>query len=202
MPFLLGLTGNIGCGKSTIGQHLSRRYAAEYIDADRLVHALYAPGSPETHAIAQRFGPELLQPDGAIDRRRLGDIVLRDPDAMRQLEALLDPGVLQAISDRLRQTTAAVVVLDAIRLIESGLGQRCDTIWVVVCDQSAQLERLLSRGFTPEQARVRITAQTPAESKVAHADVVITNNGSLEELLAQVDRAWNSTVAQVLGESL
>src|SRR5919201_3725767 len=154
MPFLLGLTGNIGCGKSTIGQHLSRRYAAEYIDADRLVHALYAPGSPETHAIAQRFAPELLQPDGAIDRRRLGDIVLRDPDAMRQLEALLDPGVLQAISDRLRQTTAAVVALDAIRLIESGLRQRCDTIWVVVCDQSAQLERLLSRGFTPEQARL------------------------------------------------
>jgi len=93
VPFLLGLTGNIACGKSTVGQLLADRYGAEYVDADRLVHALYAAGTPETAAIARRFGQELVGPEGTIDRRKLGDRVLADRAALRDLEQILDPGV-------------------------------------------------------------------------------------------------------------
>src|SRR5205085_5803628 len=84
MPFLLGLTGNIACGKSTVGQLLADRYAADYVDADRLVHALYASGTPETRAIADRFGADLLRDDGTIDRRRLGDMVMSNTAALRE----------------------------------------------------------------------------------------------------------------------
>src|SRR5437763_1323892 len=158
--FLLGLTGNIACGKSTVGQLLADRYAAEYIDADRLVHALYAPGTPETLAIARRFGQDLLTPEGTIDRRRLGDLVLTDPAVLRDLERLLDPGVMRAIQARLDQTVAGVVVIDAIRLIESGLAARCQAVWVVVCEREVQLARLqASRGLSREQAELRVAAQ-------------------------------------------
>jgi dephospho-CoA kinase len=88
VAFVLGLTGNIACGKSSVGQILTENYAAEYVDADRLVHALYAAGTPQTQAIADRFGSDLLQADGTIDRRRLGDIVLADPPALRDLERI------------------------------------------------------------------------------------------------------------------
>jgi dephospho-CoA kinase len=195
VPFLLGLTGNIACGKSTVGQLLAERFGADYVDADRLVHALYASGTPETRAIAERFGEHLLNADATIDRRRLGDAVLGDPDALRDLERILDPGVRTAIAGRITQTTASVVVLDAIRLIEGGLAARCDAVWVVVCDRDAQMQRLqAARGLSAEQAALRIAAQTSAEEKLRHATVVITNSGSLQDLAEQVETAWNSTV--------
>jgi dephospho-CoA kinase len=196
VPFLLGLTGNIACGKSTVGQLLAERFGADYVDADRLVHALYTSGTPETRAIAARFGADLLrQEDGTIDRRRLGDVVLGDRVALRDLERILDPGVKQAIADRIAQTRAAVLVLDAIRLIEAGTAARCDAVWVVVCDRDSQMQRLqASRGMSAEQAALRIAAQTPAEEKVRHATAVITNHGTLEELAAEVEAAWQRTV--------
>jgi dephospho-CoA kinase len=195
MPFLLGLTGNIACGKSSVGLLLAERFGAEYVDADRLVHALYASGTPETLAIAERFGAGLLREDGTIDRRRLGDAVLSQPAALRDLERILDPGVSQAIADRLARTPAPVVVLDAIRLIEAGLAQRCDAVWVVVCDADAQMQRLqASRGLSAEQAALRIAAQSPAEDKLRHATAVITNRGTLDDLANQVQTAWTTTV--------
>src|SRR5215204_6173234 len=97
VAFLLGLTGNIACGKSSVGRLLAAQYGADYIDADRLVHELYAAGTPETRAIVERFGADLLTPAGTIDRRRLGDLVLPDPAALRDLEAILNPGVRRAI---------------------------------------------------------------------------------------------------------
>lgn len=202
MPFLLGLTGNIACGKTSVGQLLTERFGAEYVDADRLVHALYAPGTPETRAIAQRFGDELVQPDGTIDRRRLADIVLGDRSALRDLEAILDPAVMRAIAARVAQTSARVLVLDAIRLVESGLSDRCDTLWVVVCDRASQIQRLqASRGLSAEQAALRVEAQTPAEDKLRHARAVISNTGTLDELAEQVAAAWARTVAPRLGPS-
>ena len=198
-PFLLGLTGNIACGKSTVGQLLSERYGAEYVDADRLVHALYAAGTAETAAIAARFGANLLQSDGTIDRRRLGDLVMTSNAALRDLERILDPGVGRAIVERVEHTTAGVVVLDAIRLIESGIADHCDTVWVVLCDRDVQLQRLqASRGLSREQAAVRIAAQRPADEKLRHADAVITNNGSLDDLLRQIHAAWAATVEPAL----
>ena len=198
-PFVLGLTGNIACGKSTVGQALSERYGAEYVDADRLVHTLYAPGTPETVAIAARFGAHLLRSDGTIDRRRLGDLVMSNSHALRDLERILDPAVGRAIAQRVGGTTARVVVLDAIRLVESGIADHCDTVWVVVCDPDLQLERLqASRGLTREQAALRIAAQRPAEEKLRHARAVVANNGSLDDLLQQLDAAWDQTVRPAL----
>jgi dephospho-CoA kinase len=199
VPFVLGLTGNIACGKSTVGQLLTERYGANYIDADRLVHALYAAGTPETQAIAARFGAGLLRSDGTIDRRRLGDAVMADRAALRDLERILDPGVRRAIEERLISSASGVVVLDAIRLIEGGLYRRCDAVWVVVCDPELQVERLESmRHFSREQASLRVAAQPPAEDKVRHATAVITNNGSLAGLEAQVNAAWRTTVEPFL----
>jgi dephospho-CoA kinase len=193
--FLLGLTGNIACGKSTVGQLLAERFGADYVDADRLVHALYAAETVETRAIADRFGHDLLMDDGTIDRRRLGDTVLVDRAALADLEGILNPGVRRAIDDRIARASAPVLVLDAIRLIEGGLAERCDTIWVVVCTQDAQMQRLqASRGMTAEQAALRIVAQSPAEDKVRLAHAVITNQGSVEDLAKQVDAAWRQTV--------
>lgn len=201
-PFLLGLTGNIACGKSSVGELLRTRYAADYIDADRLVHALYAPGTSETQAIAARFGQHLLGPDGTIDRRQLGDRVLGDPAALRELERILDPGVRAAIERRLASSDARVVVLDAIRLLEGGLAARCQAVWVVVCDPSLQRQRLQSsRGLSAEQAALRVAAQRPQAEKAAQATAVISNDGTLDELAMQVEQAWQRTVAPYLASA-
>ena len=196
MVFLLGLTGNIACGKSTVGKLLAERYAADYVDADLLVHQLYEAGTPETAAVAARFGADLLREDGTVDRRRLGDRVLGDPAALRELEAILNPGVRGAIERRIASSSAAVVVLDAIRLIEAGLYQRCDAVWVVACDREVQIQRLMdSRAMTREQAALRVDSQRPIEEKIAHATEVIQNRGSLDDLAEQVDAAWQRSVA-------
>ena len=195
VAFLLGLTGNIACGKSTVGQLLADRHGAEYVDADRLVHVLYAAGTSQTRAIAERFGADLLSADGTIDRRRLGDLVMTDRAALKDLERILDPGVRQAIDERVAGTTAAVLVLDAIRLVEGGLYLRCDAVWVVVCDPAAQLARLqATRNLTLDQANLRIAAQSPPEAKLAHATLVIENRGSLDDLQTQVDAAWRQAI--------
>jgi len=199
VAFILGLTGNIACGKSSVGALLAERYAADYLDADRIVHSLYAAATPETQAIAGRFGSDLLKPDGTIDRRRLGDIVMADRGALRELEQILDPGVRAAIEARFANSTAPVVVLDAIRLIEGGLYQRCNAVWVVTCNPDVQVERLKqTRSFSEEQARLRVSAQGPVEEKLRHATAVITNDRSVEELHDQVQRAWAETVRPYL----
>jgi dephospho-CoA kinase len=199
VAFVLGLTGNIACGKSTVGTILAERFDADYVDADRIVHGLYAAGTPETRAIAERFGNGLLQPDGTIDRRRLGDVVMADRAALKELERILDPGVRGALEARLTSTPAAVVVLDAIRLIEGGLYLRCNAVWVVVCDPGLQIERLqASRHFNLEQAALRVNAQAPIEEKLRHATSVIHNDGDLNALEARVADAWASSIRPYL----
>ncbi|HET6319417.1 MAG TPA: dephospho-CoA kinase, partial [Chloroflexota bacterium] len=202
VAFLLGLTGNIACGKSTVGQLLAECYGAEYVDADRLVHVLYAADTPETAAIVARFGADLLMADGTIDRRRLGDRVLNDRPALRDLEKILHPGVRRAIEARIAATPAPVLVIDAIRLIEAGLADRCDAVWVVTCSPDLQLARLrASRGLTSEQAQLRIAAQPPQEEKVSRATSVLQNTGSLDELERQVEVAWRRDIAPQLAQS-
>jgi dephospho-CoA kinase len=199
MAFVLGLTGNIACGKSTVGSLLAERFGAEYLDADRIVHALYAAGTSETRQIATRFGGELLQPDGTIDRRRLGDVVMADRAALKELERILDPGVRGVIESRLISSPAPVVVLDAIRLIEGGLYLRCNAVWVVVCEPALQIERLqASRHFSLEQATLRVNAQAPIENKLRHATAVLHNSGSLHDLETQLNDTWAKTVQPYL----
>ena len=190
MPYRIGLTGNIACGKSTVGRLLVAR-GAEYVDADRLVHALMEPGTPENARIVERFGPAVRAADGRIDRAALGELVWRDPAALRDLEAILHPDVRAEIRRRMALSRAPAVVVDAIKLIESGLLAELDGLWVVTCTPDEQLRRLMvERGLTEQQARDRIAAQSPQEEKVRHATVVIDNSGSREETARQVDEAW------------
>ena len=189
MPFKIGLTGNIACGKSTVGKLLMAR-GAEYVDADRLVHSLLEPGTPENDRIVERFGPEVRAVDGRIDRPALGGMVFADPAALKDLEAILHPGVRAEIRRRLAASTAPVVVVDAIKLFEGGLAREMDVNWVVVCPRSEQVRRLVAeRGMTAEQAETRIAAQGSQEEKVRQADVVIDNGGTLDETERQVDAA-------------
>jgi dephospho-CoA kinase len=189
MPFRIGLTGNIACGKSTVGRLLVAR-GAEYVDADRLVHTLLEPGTPENDRIVERFGPEVRSDDGRIDRPRLGGIVFADPAALKDLEAILHPGVRAEIRRRLSASTAPIFVVDAIKLIEGGLAREMDAVWVVVCPRAEQVRRLMTeRGMMADQAETRISAQGSQEEKVRHATVVIDNGGTLEETERQVDAA-------------
>ena len=199
MPFLLGLTGNIGCGKSSVGKLLVERYGVEYLDSDALVHELYAPGTESTALIAARFGEDLLTAENTIDRRKLGAIVLPDPEQMRDLEAILHPRVRKLTDARIEASRAAVVVIDAIKLFEVGLADRCQAVWVVTADRETQKQRLMAtRGFTAEQAELRIDAQPPQEEKAAKATCVIENRGTLEELERAVADAWARSVAPAL----
>ncbi len=193
MSYRIGLTGNIACGKSTVGRLLVER-GAEYVDADRLVHVLLEAGTTENDRIVERFGPEARAADGRIDRPRLGAIVFADPAALRDLEAILHPGVRAEIRRRLDAATAPIVVVDAIKLFEGGLAKEMDAAWVVTCPREEQLRRLVAeRGLTPEQAEVRISAQGSQEEKVRQATVVIDNGGTLAETERQIDAALAGT---------
>ena len=189
-PYLIGLTGNIACGKSTVLAQLAG-YGAEVIDADRLVHELQRPGEPVWAAIREEFGPGIIAPDGALDRRALAALVFGDPAALARLEGLTHPAVRARVVARVAASTAPVVVIDAIKLIEGGLADACDEVWVVTCMPEQQLARLMARnGFSEAEARRRIDAQPPAAEKVARADVVIDNSGTREATRAQVAAAW------------
>jgi dephospho-CoA kinase len=190
MRYRIGLTGNIACGKSTVGRMLVAR-GAEYVDADRLVHALMESGRPENERIVARFGPEVRGANGRIDRTALGAIVWADPAALKDLEAILHPGVRSEIRSRLAASCAPAIVVDAIKLLESGLDQELDAVWVVACSLEEQRRRLVAeRGLTDEQARERVAAQSSQEAKIARADVVIDNSGSLAATERQVEDAW------------
>jgi dephospho-CoA kinase len=189
MPYRIGLTGNIACGKSTVGRLLVAR-GAEYVDADRLVHALMEPGTPEHARIVERFGPAVQAADGRIDRPGLGAIVFADPAALRDLEAILHPGVRAEIRRRMAASTAPLLVVDAIKLLESGLAREMDAVWVVTCPRAEQLRRLMTeRGLPAEQAEARVSAQGSQEEKVRQATVVIDNGGTLAETERQVEAA-------------
>ena len=199
--YLIGLTGNIGCGKSTVVRLLAARGAA-VCDADKVTRAVMQPGQPAYAAIVERFGPTILAaPGGPIDRPALGRIVFSDPATLRRLEEIVHPATRTAIEQWLteqerqadEQNGRSVAVVDAIKLIEGGYPAICDTVWVVVCDEREQLRRLVeSRGMSVGDARQRIAAQPPQSAKVAVADVVIDNSGTVAETEQQVAEAWQA----------
>lgn len=189
-PYLVGLTGNIACGKSLVLARLAE-LGAHPIDADRVVHRLQQPGQPVYSAIREAFGDGAIAPNGLLDRRALAGIVFSDPVALARLEALIHPAVRAVIEAEIERSTAGIVAIDAIKLFEGGLAARCDENWVVTCTPEQQLARLLAReGYSAEEARRRIDAQQPAALKVAQASVVIDNSGTPAATLAQVDAAW------------
>jgi dephospho-CoA kinase len=192
MPHLLGLTGNIACGKTTIGHMLLDLGAVRYIDADAVVHELYAPGQPIHAAVLAAFGRDILTPDGQIDRRALGARVFGDPAALQQLERIVHPAVHGAVAARLVDLPAdAVAVIDAVKLLEGGMARQCEQVWLVVCDPAEERRRLImDRGLTAAEADARLAAQPDDAARRALVDVVIDNSGTLDHTRAQVAAAW------------
>ncbi len=190
--YVIGLTGNIATGKSVVRKMLEH-LGAYGIDADALGHRAIAKGAPGYQAVVDNFGRWILGNDGQIDRAKLGRIVFADPEALAQLEAIVHPLVFQATDILIRRSNHPVIVLEAIKLLESGLRQRCDSLWVTYAPQEIQLARLVKkRGMTEQAARQRILAQPPQEAKTAAADVIIQNTGAFEDTWRQVATAWQS----------
>ncbi|GAA5528493.1 dephospho-CoA kinase [Herpetosiphon gulosus] len=194
--YRIGLTGNIACGKSTVVAMLHELGAA-VCDADAVVHQVQAPDGSAYAPIVEAFGLGIVQNQTfgmPINRQALGQIVFADQAQLRRLEALVHPIVRQTIMAWLeaqRQNNAQVVVIDAIKLIESGYPALCDAVWVVTADPAIQLARLIeTRGMSEAEALLRINAQNSQADKIAHADVVIDNSGSLAETRRQVEQAF------------
>lgn len=189
-PFLLGVTGNIACGKSTVMGRL-RELGAETLDADRIYHELISPGQPLWNSLKEAFGTGIVAEDGSINRRALGQIVFSDPEKLNQLDRLTHPAVRQATKARIAASQKRVVAVDAVKLIESGSYVDYDRVWLVVCDPAVQVERLMERnGLTRADAKLRVNAQPPTEPKRRLVQAVIDNSGPLDATLREVDRLW------------
>lgn len=188
---LIGLTGGIGSGKSSVSERLARR-GAVVVDADAIVRQVQAPGSPVLVAMAERFGPAIIGADGSLDRQAVADLVFTDPAALADLNAIVHPPVVAEIARRLEAeaTTDHVVVLDVPLLVESGRDDLAGLL-VVDVDPEVAIARLVSqRGFRADDARARISRQASREERRARADLVIDNSGNLADLDREVDRAW------------
>lgn len=188
--YVIGLTGNIATGKSVVRRMLEH-LGAYTIDADALSHRVISKGAPGYQPVLETFGMWLLDKDGQINRSKLGRVVFADREALRQLENIIHPYVSQAIDLLVRRAHQRVIVIEAIKLLESSLRSRCDTIWVTDAPQDVQVERLMrKRGMSREDALQRVRSQSAQKEKLAAANVVITNNGSYDDLWKQVNQAW------------
>jgi len=194
-PRILGLTGPIACGKTTVGDLLLDLGALERIDADRVVHELEGSDTPTAREIRTLFGDEVMNPDGSVNRQRLGGIVFANPEALRRLEGVVHPAVRSIIRARLEKLRdrAGVVVVDAVRLLQSDLLPMCDAVWVVQCPANAQMRRLTEiRKMDAAAAMARLAAQPSFEHP--RVTEVITNAGSLQKLRRQVESAWQAAL--------
>ncbi|HEX2273391.1 MAG TPA: dephospho-CoA kinase [Acidimicrobiales bacterium] len=190
---VIGLTGGMGTGKSSVASLLVER-GAVLVDADALAHEVMAPGGPAYGPVIERFGQGIVDGRGVIDRRALADVVFADPVARRDLEALVHPPVLGAIDRRLAAEAATdhVVVVVVPLLVEAGW-DRADTVVVVDASEEVAVRRLVeNRGMAEDDVRRRLAAQADRATRLAHADHVITNDGSLDDLRRQVDALWEA----------
>ncbi len=188
---IIGLTGNIGTGKTTVLNMLAAR-GARIIDADEVTHRVTAPGGIAFGPIIALFGHGILDPGGAIDRSRLGQIVFGNPDKLAQLEKIVHPAVYEAVNAEVEGATEPVVVIEAIKLLEAGMAAAlCDQVWVITSPVDQQVERLMGdRGMTRAAARARMATQSPQAFKVSQADVVLDNSSTVADLERQVEAAW------------
>ncbi|MED4599169.1 dephospho-CoA kinase [Paenibacillus validus] len=190
----IGLTGGIACGKSTVAAMLVRR-GALLVDADRIAREVVEPGTPVLAKVIERFGADLLQEDGSLNRKKLGERIFGDPEARRDLEGLLHPSIRATMRERMRayenEFPDRLVVVDIPLLYESGLQSMVERVMVVYVPREVQLMRLMARdGLSPEQAEQRLQSQMPIEEKRRLADIVIDNTGSLEETEKQIEAFW------------
>lgn len=194
--YVIGLTGNISTGKSVVRKMLEH-LGAYGIDADGLSHRATAKGAPGYQATIDVFGKWILAPDGEIDRSKLGKLTFNDPEAMGRLEAIVHPLVLQAIDVMVTRATQRVIVIEAIKLLETDLHSACDTIWVVNVPEDLQVKRIIEkRHLTPEEAIQRVKFQAPQQAKLAAAHTIIQNFGAFEDTWKQVVAEWKKVVPQ------
>lgn len=190
---IIGLTGNIATGKSTILAYLADK-GAYIIDADKLAHAVIEPGGPAYQPVIDEFGRGILHPDGTVDRKALGAIVFADPVLLHKLEQIIHPLVFARIVELVSRAPSNVIILEAVKLLEAGpMVSQCDEVWVVTTRPDVQLRRLIEqRGMDAETAQQRMRMQSPQAAKVNQADRVIDNSGSLENLYSQLDTIWEA----------
>ena len=188
--YILGVTGNIATGKSTVTGMLARK-GAIVIDSDLVYRELVGSGKPLLGTLAERFGDGIIADDGSLNRPALGAIVFSDPAALTDLDRLTHPAVIAEVDRRVDAIPHGVVVLDAVKLVESGHADRCDAVWVVTADPNVQVQRLMNRNrLDIHESRRRVAAQPSLDAKLQRANLVIDNSGTIEELQEQVDRGW------------
>jgi len=191
---IFGVTGNIGSGKSTISKMLSD-LGAFTIDADVIALTVVIPNSQTFAQVVNEFGLSILQDDGTLDRKSLASIVFTDPRKLAILNEIVHPAIMGSIKlmvEKYRKTLSdeAVVVIDAPLIVETEFLSLVDSLLVVAADENVRLKRLLKKGYSREDALARMKSQTPSDVLVTHADYIINNNGTLEELKEKVDELW------------
>jgi dephospho-CoA kinase len=195
MAVMIGLTGGIGSGKSTVASLLAER-GAHVIDADRVAHEVYAPGTEGFDRIVERFGEDVVGEDGTIDRAVLGAIVFRDKAALADLNAIVHPLVQAEVASRIAEVVSddpeAVVVIEAALMTETGWSGGTGRLWAVIAHPDVVAHRLVTmREMEPEEVRRRMAAQATNDARRRIASRVIENNGSLLDLEAEVQAAWS-----------
>ena len=197
---IIGLTGGIACGKSTVSTEL-RAHGAAIIDADALAHELSQPHQPIYNAYVERFGREIVTADGTLDRAAIARRVFADPAVRAEVEAIAHPIIRRAAEERLRAArdeNKRAAVLDVPLLFEAGWDALADETWVVALPREEQLARLLARDTSMDagEARARIAAQMPLAEKCARADVVIDNSGTVEEIREYIGKLWKERILE------
>ena len=197
MAFVLGVTGSIACGKSVLCRHLANFHGARHIDADRHVHTMYEPGKPAFDRIVAHFGDGVVDTDGYVDRKALGDIVFGKPDLLAALRTAIGDieGEFMRLLRELKNDPAPIAVFEAVRLFEGPYMEICDAGWLVASEDETAIARLMARNsLTREEAEQRMASATPWRDREAKADLVLHNDGSIAEFQAAIDVA--------LGEAL
>jgi dephospho-CoA kinase len=200
-PQVIGLTGGIASGKSSVIQHLKGK-GAHIVDADRVGHEVIAPGGDAYSEVIAAFGQDIVAPDKSIDRRKLGNIVFGSKDKLQALNRISHPRMAAVMAKEIATVRAKpgkehppLIVLEAAILLEAGWDKLCDAVWTVEAPVELSTSRLMARNnLSLEQAQSRMSAQITNEERAARAHKVIKNSGSMDFLLAQVDLLWKETV--------
>ncbi len=193
---IIGLTGGIATGKTTVTNYLASTYELPILDADIYAREAVSLGSPILSAIAQRYGEQILLPDGSLNRQKLAEIIFNRQDERNWIDNLIHPYVRDRFIKAISQSSSKTLVLVVPLLFEAGMTNLVTEIWVVHCSKEQQLQRLIQRNhLNREQAQARINSQLSIEEKVAHADVVLDNSYTLEVLLKQVEVALKAKIS-------
>ena len=190
---VIGLTGGFGSGKSTVSRML-QELGARVLDADKVGHRLYQPGTPVWKEVVAAFGPGIVQANREIDRKKLGEVVFKDHEALKRLNAIMHPRMFEAMKETLegwRREGVKVAVLEAAILFEANWTPLVDQVWVTRASEEKVAERLgRDKGLSPAQVRSRLASQMSVEEKAKRAQVVIDNSGPLEQVKKQVEGLW------------